>query len=72
MCAALCTIRVVFSSAFIIMLVGGAQRFTSQEKNVGNSVPNALRTTPIRRAVRLYSLLLFGAVVVAGIDGLSA
>jgi SPOR domain len=78
MCAALCTICVVFSSAFIIVLVGGARRFTSQERNIGNSVPKALRTKPIRRAMhptkfaRLYSLLLFGAVVVAGIDARAA
>jgi hypothetical protein len=64
----------VFWSVVSTVLVGLAQRFTSQEKNKGNSVPNAPRPTPVRRAVyatkfaELYCLLLLAAVSVAGID----
>jgi hypothetical protein len=67
-------IPAVFWSRFIIALLDRAPRFTSQEKNIGNSVLNAPRMTPIRRAMYptkfagLYFLLLLCAVVVVGID----
>jgi hypothetical protein len=60
------------------VLVGLAQRFTSQEKNNGNLVLNAPQTTRLRRAVyptkfaELSFLLLLGAAVVAGIDARAA
>jgi hypothetical protein len=65
----------VFWSVVNTLLVGLAQRSTSQEKNNRNSVLNAPR--PMRRAVypskfaELYFLLL-GAVVLAGIDARAA
>jgi cell division septation protein DedD len=60
------------------VLFGLAQRFTSQEKNNGNSLLNAPRTTPMRPAVyptkfaELSFLLLLGAAVAAGIDARAA
>jgi hypothetical protein len=72
--AALSVIPAIFWSLFIIALLGRALRFTSQERNIGNSILNAPRTTPTRRAMYptkfagLYLLLLLCAVVVVGID----
>lgn len=60
------------------VLLGLAQRFTSQERNNGNSVLNAPRTTPMRSAVHptkfaeLSFSLLLGAAVAAGIDARAA
>jgi hypothetical protein len=63
----------VLWSVVSTVLVGLAQRFTSQEKNKGNSVRNAPRPTPMRRALyptkfaELYRLLLLAGVVVTGV-----
>jgi hypothetical protein len=46
-------------------------RFTSQEKNNGNSLLNAPRTSPMRPVV-YPTLLLLGAAVAAGIDARAA
>ena len=60
------------------MLVGRAQRFTSQEKNNGNSVLNAPQTIRMRRAVyptkfaELSFLLMLGAAVAVGIGARAA
>src|SRR6516225_2485464 len=68
----------VLGSVVGSVLVGLARRFTSQEKNNGNSVLNAPQPTRVRRAVYptkfavLSFLLLLGAVVAAGIDARAA
>jgi SPOR domain len=68
----------VLGSVAGTVLLGLAQRFTSQEKNNGNSVLNAPRTTPMPPAVyptkfaELSFLLLLGAAVAAGIDARAA
>jgi hypothetical protein len=68
----------VLGSVVSTVLVGLAQRFSSQEKNNENLIRNAPQTTAMRRAVyptkfaELFFLLLLGAVVVAGIDARAA